>query len=198
VNTLPLPGTVNFQRQANAAFLGGIGTVWTQLLSRNYPDYSLGFQLSIPIRNRSAEADMIRDQLTLRQNELRQRQQLNQIRVDVQNALIGLQQSRATYLAAQKSRVLQEQTLDAEQKRYALGASTIFFVIQAQRDLSQAQATEVQALSTYNRARVSLDQATGQILELHNVSLDEALKGKVNRGPDPIPAVTQEGVALKR
>ena len=69
--------------------------------------------------------------------------------------LIGLQQSRARYQAAQKSRVLQEQTLDAEQKKYALGASTIFFVIQAQRDLAQAQAVEVAALSTYNRARVA-------------------------------------------
>ena len=75
--------------------------------------------------------------------------------MEVQNALIGLQQSRARYQAAQKSRVLQEQNLDAEQKKYALGASTIFFVIQAQRDLALAQAVEVAALSTYNRARVA-------------------------------------------
>ena len=68
---------------------------------------------------------MIRDQLTLRQNELRQRQQLNQIRVDVQNALIGLQQSRAQYQAAQKARVLQEQRLDAETKKFAAGMSTL-------------------------------------------------------------------------
>ena len=97
--------------------------------------------------------------------------------------LSALQQSRARYQAAQKSRVLQEQTLDAEQKKYALGASTIFFVIQAQRDLAQAQAVEVAALSTYNRARVSLDQATGQILTTYNVSVDEAMKGSVSRPP---------------
>jgi outer membrane protein TolC len=189
VNNLPLPGNVDFTRQANPAFLGGIGSVWGQLLSRNYPDYSIGFQLSVPLRNRAAKSDMIRDQLTLRQNEIRQRQDLNQIRVDVQNAVIGLQQSRAQYVAAQKSRVLQEQTLDAEQKRYALGASTIFFVIQAQRDLAQAQASEVQALSSYNRASVSLDRATGRILEVHDVSLEEASKGQVSRAPDPIPAL---------
>ncbi len=194
VNVLPLPTTgagAGLQRQANPAFLGGFGSMWSQILGRNYPDYSIGFQLSIPIRNRSAQADMIRDQLTLRQNELRQRQELNQIRVDVQNALIGLQQSRAQYQAAVKSRILQEQTLDAEQKKYALGASTVFFVIQAQRDLATAQGAEVAALSSYNRARVSLNRSTGKILDVYNVSIDEARKGQVRRGPDPIPAVTQ-------
>jgi outer membrane protein TolC len=170
-------------------FLGGLGTVWNQLLGRNYPNYSIGFQLSIPLRNRTAQADVIRDQLQLRQNELRQRQELNQIRVDVQNALIGLQQSRARYQAAQKSRVLQEQTLDAEQKKYALGASTIFFVIQAQRDLAQALAAEVTALSAYNRSRTSLDRATGQILPAYSISMEEAQQGRVKRGPDPLPAI---------
>ncbi|MGH9627855.1 MAG: TolC family protein, partial [Bryobacteraceae bacterium] len=167
VNALPLPPSVGDGeglpfRAANPAFIGGIGSVFSQIFSRNYPDYSIGFQLNIPIRNRSAQADVIRDQLNIRQQEIRQRQQLNLIRVDVQNAVIGLQQARAQHEAAQKARVLQEQTLDAEQKKYALGASTIFFVIQAQRDLSQAQAAEVAALSTYNRARVQLDTVTGQ------------------------------------
>lgn len=172
--------------------LGGLGDVWTQILGRNFPDYSLGFQLNIPLRNRTAQADITRDQLSLRQSELRQRQELNQIRVDVQNALIGLQQSRSRYQAAQKSRFLQEQTLDAEQKKYALGASTIFFVIQAQRDLAQAQAVEVAALSAYNRARVSLDRATGEILATYSVSVDEAMKGTVSRPPNALPAVDEK------
>lgn len=175
--------------------VGGLGSVWTQILGRNFPDYSIGFQLSVPLRNRAAQADIARDQLTLRQNELRQRQELNQIRVDVQNAIIGLQQSRARYQAAQKARVLQEQTLDAEQKKYALGASTIFFVIQAQRDLAQAQAAEVAALSTYNRARVQLDRATGDILTAHDVNIDEAFKGRVSRPPAPLPAVDENPAA---
>jgi outer membrane protein TolC len=183
------PGGLLGGNAIEPGFLGGLGTVWNQLLGRNYPNYSIGFQLSIPLRNRTAQADVIRDQLQLRQNELRQRQELNQIRVDVQNALIGLQQSRARYQAAQKSRVLQEQTLDAEQKKYALGASTIFFVIQAQRDLAQALAAEVAALSAYNRSRTSLDRATGQILNAYSISMDEAQQGRVKRGPDPLPAV---------
>ena len=178
-----------FVRIANPAFLGGFGTLFNQIFARNYPNYSLGFQLNIPLRNRSAQADLLNDQLTLRQGELNQRKQINQVRVDVQNAVIGLQQSRSQYQSAQKSRTLQEQTLDAEQKKYALGASTIFFVIQAQRDLAQAKGSEVSALSTYNRAKVSLYSATGQTLERYNVTLDEAMKGQVSRAPSALPAL---------
>ncbi|HYP15203.1 MAG TPA: TolC family protein, partial [Bryobacteraceae bacterium] len=188
VSSLPLPPGQAL-RSPNPALVGNISTLWTQLFTRDFPDYSLGFQLSIPIRNRAARADIIRDQLSLRQAELRQRQEMNQIRVDVQNAVIGLQQSRARYQSAQKSRVLQEQTLDAEQKKYTLGASTIFFVIQAQRDLSQAQAAEVAALSTYNRARVALDRATGQILGTYAVNIDEAMKGRISTAPAALPAL---------
>ncbi|HYP07701.1 MAG TPA: TolC family protein [Bryobacteraceae bacterium] len=181
--TSPLNPLANIEPR----LVGGLGGVWDQILGRSFPDYSLGFQLSIPLRNRAAQADITRDQLSLRQSELRQRQELNQIRVDVQNAVIGLQQSRARYQSAQKARVLQEQTLDAEQKKYALGASTIFFVIQAQRDLALAQATEVAALSSYNRARVSLDRATGQILNAFDVNIEEAMAGKVTRAPAALP-----------
>ncbi|MEJ7607237.1 MAG: TolC family protein [Bryobacteraceae bacterium] len=191
-NILPLPpdsqGLLPV-RTSNPAFIGNLGSVFSQIFSRNYPDYSVGFQLTVPLRNRAAQADVLRDQLSLRQAELRQRQELNQIRVDVQTAVIGLQQSRARYQAAQKSRVLQEQTLDAEQKKYSLGASTIFFVIQAQRDLAQAQAVEVTALSSYNRSRVALDRATGDILSANSIDIDEAMKGVVSAAPGNLPAI---------
>ncbi len=78
--------------------------------------------------------------------------------------LIALQQARARYTAAEKNRALQEQTLDAEQKKYALGASTVFMVIQAQRDLATAEGSKVQALAAYARAKTQLEFATGQIL----------------------------------
>lgn len=192
-NIIPIPNTpqfIGFTRQGNPAFLGGFGTLFSQIFKRNYPDYSVGFTFNVPLRNRSAQADVIRDQLAIRQGELRQRRELNQIVVDVQNAVISLQQSRARFQAAQKSRILQEQTLDAEQKKYALGASTIFFVIQAQRDLAQAQAAEVAALSAYNRARVGLDTSTGQLLESYTISIDEAMQGRISKAaklpPDDI------------
>jgi outer membrane protein len=187
----PLPGT-NITVPRNPAnvdpfFLGGYGTVLGQLFRRNFPDYGIGFQLNIPLRNRAAQADMIRDQLTLRQQEIRQQQLINQIRLDVTNALIALQQARASYQAAMKARVLQEQTLEAEEKKYALGASTIFFVIQAQRDLAQARSAEVASLSAYVKAKAELDRATGQILDVYNISMEEAMRGQMSRPPAPVP-----------
>ncbi len=178
-----------FLPQANPYFLGGYGTALSQLFRRNFPDYSIGFQLTVPISNRQARADMANDLLRLRQAELRQQAQTNQIRVEVQNALIGLQQARASYQSSLKSRVLAEQTLDAEQKKYGLGASTIFLVIQAQRDLAIAQANEVAALSSYSRARNALDQSTGRTLDVNNISFEEAMKGQVSRPPTPPPVL---------
>jgi outer membrane protein TolC len=192
VNTLPVPGAVpgvpSVPRSPTAFFVGGYGTVLSQLFARNFPDYSAGLTLNIPLRNRAAQSDMIRDQLTVRQQEIALQQLENQIRVDVQNALIGLQQARARFQAATKARVLQEQTLDAEQKKYALGASTIFNVILVQRDLAQAQSAEVAALSNYSRARVEFDRATGQTLPHSGVTVDEAAKGSVSKPPIALPA----------
>jgi outer membrane protein TolC len=122
--------------------------------------------------------------LTLRQSELRERQQMNQVRLDVQNAQTGLIQIRAQYLAAQKTRVLQEQALDAEQKKYQLGASTIYFVIQAQRDLATAEGSEVATMANYMRARTQMNLVTGQTLQAHNIKLEEARMGSVARPPD--------------
>ncbi len=109
------------------------------------------------------------------------------MRVEVQNALIALRQSRATYKAAVQTRIFREQTLDAEQKKYALGASTIFNVILVQRDLALAQSAEVAALSEYGRARVQFDLATGNTLVTHNISIAEAERGQISRRPSPLP-----------
>ncbi|MCL4782241.1 MAG: TolC family protein [Bryobacterales bacterium] len=161
--------------------LGGLGDVWGQLARRNFPDYSLGFQLNIPLRNRAARADMIIEEISLRQQEIRQQQQLNNLKVTIQNSITALKQAEAGVRSSQKSRELQEQTLDAEQKKFALGATTIFFVIQAQRDLALARSVEVTALGTYAKAKNTLDQTLGLTLERNNVSIDEAKSGTVAR-----------------
>lgn len=166
-------------------FIGGYGTILDQIFNRDFGSWSVGVQLNVPIRNRSARADYIRDQYTLRQQEYNQQSQINQIRVGVSNAVIQLEQAQARYAAAIKSRELQQQSLDAEQKKYALGASTIFFVIQAQRDLATAEGNEVSALSAYNRSKVALDVATGSLLQTYGVSLDEAKGGEVKRTSTP-------------
>ncbi len=186
INSLAQPP---FIPTPDAFFIGGYGTVLKQLFRRNFPDYGVGFQLNIPIKNRSAQADYIRDALQLRQQEIRERQLLNNIRVQVENALIAVTQARALYDAAVKERILQEQTLEAEQKKYALGASTVFFVIQYQRDLAQARSIEVAALAAYAKAKVDLQQAVGQVLQEYNISIQEALSGEVSQPPAVLPPV---------
>lgn len=190
INTVPFaPGKPSFVRQPDPYFIGGYGTAVGQLFRRNFPEYNVGFQLNVPLRNRAALADIANDTLRLRQQELQEQRQLNSIKVDVQNALIALQQARAQFQASVKNRNLQEQTLDAEQKKYALGSSTVFFVIQAQRDLAVAQQAEVSAMATYSRARTQMDVATGSVLSAHSISLDEAVAGSVSKPASMIPAV---------
>jgi outer membrane protein TolC len=167
--------------------VGGYGNLLSQIFRRDYPNYSAGVSLNIPLRNRAAQADYATSLLQLRTSELNLRKNINQIRVDVQNDMVGLQQARARYEAAVKSRVLQEQTLAGDQKRYALGATVAFQVVQDQRDLANAQSSEVQSMANYTHARIALDQALGATLDVNEVSIDEALKGQISQ-PSALPA----------
>jgi outer membrane protein TolC len=185
-NLPPAPGTI---RGNNGFFIGGYGSVLSQIFDRNFPNYAAGFNLTIPLRNRAAQAQVINDEISLRQQQLGLQRLENQVRVDVQNALIGLTQARAQYQSATKQRVLQAQTLDAEQKKLALGASTIYNVIQDQQALTAAESNEVAARAAYARAKVELDRATGQILTNNDISVDEAFKGVVSRPPNQLPAL---------
>jgi outer membrane protein TolC len=164
-------------------FIGNYGDIVKQLGAFDFNDWNIGLQFIIPLRNRVAKADAIRDQLTIRQQEINRQQQSNSIRVGVSNAVIQVQQARAQYQAAVKARELQEQSLDAEQKKFNLGASTIFFVIQSQRDLANAQGQEVAAMNNYTRARVALEVATGTLLDSYGIDLEEARQGEVERAP---------------
>ena len=188
VNPLPpvgsAPGT---PRSPDPFLLGGAGAVLSQIFQRNFPDYGIGFQLNIPLRNRVAQADVARDRLQLRQSEVRLKQTQNQVRVEVQNALVTLRRARASYDAAVETRRLQQEALEAEQQRFAVGQSTSFFVIQYERDLAQARSTEVIAMGDYAKAKAALDRALGTTLTSNNISLNEARTGIVNRPPAPIP-----------
>jgi outer membrane protein TolC len=173
---------------------GGYGNLLEQIARRNFPNYSAGLSLNIPLRNRAAQSDYATSELELRQNQLNLRKNINQVTVDVQNAVIGLQQARVRYDSASKSRELQEQTLAGDRRRYALGAATVFQVIQDQRDLATSQSTEVQAMANYTHARISFDQALGTTLDVNHISLDEAMRGRVAHEsalPAGLPAVRQ-------
>ena len=114
----------------------------------------------------------------MKQSEIRLRQLQNQARLEVQDALIAMKRARAAYDAAVQSRLLEEQSLEAERAKFEAGASTSFFVIQYASLLAQARSTEVVARSSYMKARAALDRATGSILDRHNVSFDAAVKGR--------------------
>jgi outer membrane protein TolC len=161
--------------------VGGYGNFLGQIFRRNYPNYSAGFSLNIPIRNRAAQSDYVTSQLELRQNELNLKKAESQIAVDVQNATIGLQQARARYDASLHARELQQETFNADQRKYDLGAATSYQVMQDQRDLANAVTTEVEALANYTHARIALDQALGRTLEVNDISIDEARTGQVSR-----------------
>src|SRR5690242_20355197 len=129
-----LPPVQNTVRNFDPFFIGGSGTLLSQILQRNFPDYGIGFQLNIPLRNRVAQADVARDELQLRQSKVALKQAQNQVRVEVENALLALRRARASYDAAIETRQLQQEALDAEQQRLSVGQSTSFFVIQYERD----------------------------------------------------------------
>ncbi len=169
VNPLTSPGGA--PHTPDPILIGGYGTALAQLLRRNFPDYGIGVQLTIPLRNRVAEADYIRDSLALRQQELRLRQLYKQVHVEITNALVALEQARAALAAAASERQFQEQALAAEEEKLAVGASTTFLVIQYQRDLAQARAAEVAAQAAYLKARAAVDRASGALLEKYGVSV---------------------------
>jgi outer membrane protein len=171
---------------ANPYFVGGIGDALGQVFRRDFPSNVGGEYFAATIRNRQAQADYGIDQLQLRQQQLSTEKDLKQAQVDVLNAVIALRQARARYDAAVRNRILSQQLLDAEQKKFALGASTPYNVILQQRDLASAQSSEVAALATYTNARVSLDQTLGTTLEANHVAIDEARNGKVAQ-PSSLP-----------
>jgi outer membrane protein TolC len=187
----PTTGLVSTPATADPFFVGGFGGVLGQLFSRNFPNYAVGLNLNIPLRNRAAQANVATATLMLRESELQVQRQINQLRVDIQNALIALQEARAQYQTAVKQRVLEEQTVDADQKKLALGATTVFQLIQDQRDLSTAGGNVVMAEATYAQARAQLDIATGMTLQNNNVEFDEAKSGHVTRSPSPLPPLDQ-------
>lgn len=163
------------------AFVGAYGNLLGQLFKRNFPNYSAGFSLNIPFRNRAAQGDYVADQLSLRQGELQLQKSVNQVRVDVKNAVIGLQQARARYETAVATRELAQQALDAEQNRFKFGESTIALVVQAQRELATDQEAEIQSMANYTHSKIAFDQAVGQTLVVNNISMEEAASGHVAR-----------------
>ena len=168
-------------RAADAYFDGGTGTALGQIFRRNFPTENIGAFGSVQIHNGQAQADYSIEQLQMRQQQLNAVKDQNQVQVDVANAVVGLKQARARYDAAEQRRILNQQLLEAETKKFALGASTPFLVILQQKVLAMAQASVLASMATWESARLNLDQMTGDTLEANQVTLAEAHSGVVAR-----------------
>jgi len=148
------------------------------------PDYYVGLNLNIPIRNRIAKADQYRSELEFRQAQLRREELRNQIRIEVRNAEYALEQTAARVDAARKSRDLAQRTFDITKKEQDLGAGSPFQTLSAQHDLALAQLDLVTAMTVYKKASVELDRATANTLEDNGIEIQAAIEGRSsNRTP---------------
>jgi outer membrane protein len=178
---LPTLDLVGFYGASDLA--NNYGDVFTALVNRSRPDKGAFISLSVPLRNRVAQANQIRSELEYRQNQLNLQQQKNQISLQVRNAAFALQQARAGVESARAARDFAQQSLDAEQKKYALGASTSYLVLQQQSNETQAASNYVASLSTYEKAQVALEQVTSTILDRNGISMEDAASGQVTHTP---------------
>jgi outer membrane protein TolC len=159
-------------------FIGAL----TNAFNNSSPDYYVGLNLNIPIRNRVAKADQYRSELEYRQAELRMEQLKKQVRIEVRNAQFALAQTGARVAAATKARDLAQRTFDIMKKEQELGAGSSYQTLSAQRDLALAELDLVGAMTIYAKAKVELDRATGTTVEHNGILIQEAITGMVSQG----------------
>jgi outer membrane protein TolC len=159
------------------------GTALNQTIDSSAPDKGLGLTLNIPIRNRAGQATQIRSEMEYRQAQMRLQQIENEIRIEVRNAQFTLTQNRAAVASAQAAVALGRQSLDAEQKKLNLGASTSTLVLQNQSALATAESTLVSSMSAYEKSRIELDRATGLLLDRNGIIMADAERGQVTHMP---------------
>lgn len=176
-----VPNTLN-PSDANLP-ITGFSDALLRTFNGSSPDYSIGFTLNMPLRNRTAQADQARSELEYGQAQLHLQQLQNQVGIEVRNAQFSVTQYRARVIAAQKGVDLAQHTLDIEQKKLALGASSSLQVLQVGRDLAVAESNLVNAKTQYAKARVELDRSIGATLLNNGISIEDAETGVVHALP---------------
>jgi outer membrane protein TolC len=141
------------------------------------PDYYIGINVNIPIRNRVAKADQYRSEIEYRQAQLRREELRKQIRIEVRNAEYALEQAAARVAAARKTRDLAQRTFEITQKEQTLGAGSTFQTMTGQRDLALSELDLVTAMTVYEKAKVELDRATASTLEHNGITIQDAIEG---------------------
>ena len=158
---------------------GDFGGALSNTFNNSAPDYYVGLNLNIPLRNRVAKADQYRSELEYRQAELRLEQLKKQVRIEVRNAQYAVEQTGARVQAARKARDLAQRTFDITKKEQDLGAGSSYQTLSAQRDLSLAELDLVTAMTIFEKAKVELDRTTGATLEHSGIQLQNAVTGVV-------------------
>src|SRR3984957_1095013 len=167
----------------------GYGTVFENTFNNNAPNKGVGVNMTITLRNRTAQADQARSQMEYRQSQMRLQQLYTLIRIQVINQQYALTNDLAQVEAARAARDFAAQSLDAEQKKYKLGASTTALVLQQARNLAVGENTLISATAAYARDRAQLFQLLANTLDRDGISLQSAAQGVA--GPPPvIPGLT--------
>jgi outer membrane protein len=162
----------------------GYGETLQQLVNSSASDKGVGLTLSIPLRNREAQADQVRAELELRQAEVRLHQLENQVRVEVRNAQFDVKQNRAAVEAAQSAVDLARQTFDADQQKLKVGLTTSTVILQDAATLTTSESNLVSAKAAYEKSRIELERATGLLLEDNAINIDDATRAQVTHLPN--------------
>jgi len=178
-----LAGLLNpaFSGKNSSSVPTDFGGALLNALNGTAPDYYVGLNLNIPIRNRVAKADQYRSELEYRQAELRLEQLRKQVRIEVRNAQFALDQTGARVEAARKARDLAQRTFDITKKEQELGAGSSYQTLSAQRDLALAELDLVSAMTIHEKAKVELDRATGTTLGHNGILIQDAISGVVRQ-----------------
>jgi outer membrane protein TolC len=180
-NNRPSASCVPVPPATTCQIISGLGTALNQEFTGAYPEYNAAINLTIPIRNRAAQANNVIATLNARSDEANYRQIVNNAAIDVHNAQITLEQARITLAAAIKTRDLDQQTLEAEQKKYQVGASTLFNIVSDQNTLASAESAEVRARVNLVEGKVNFDRAMARTLEVYNITIADAKSGNPSK-----------------
>jgi outer membrane protein len=156
---------------------GGYWDALRTLRRLDAPTWNLAVTLSYPIGTSTAEASLARARVQVRQAEAQVKQLDLQIATEVTNAALTVQSNAERVQAAGVARELAEKRLDAENSKFEVGMSTNYFVVQAQRDLADAQNTELRAIADYNKSLVEFERVQQTSLSRANITLVSGSSG---------------------
>ncbi len=165
-------------------FRSGLSEDWNRMINGSYPSFEAGLNITLPVRNRAAEANNATAQLNQREQEVQYRQEQSTILLAVRQTLITLEQDRAAIAAAQEARIYAQQSYDDSVKQLQLGSTNAFTVVQKEQLLTAAEGVELRDRVNLIEAELTFNQAMGRTLEVHNITLADAQSGHILHAPN--------------